>query len=94
LYGHLNKDLGLVLMLQILNPIPSIILLMYLRCSIRGREAGGKERVEGGREGGRERERANERARERKIRLRQNEQVKEGVSKITALKCPSVRSIP
>jgi hypothetical protein len=61
LYGHLNKDLGLVLMLQILNPIPSFILLMYLRCSIRGREAGEREREE--RE--RERERESARARER-----------------------------
>jgi hypothetical protein len=52
LYGHLSKDLGLVMMLQILNPLPSFIILMYLRCSIRGREvrraAGKREKREGG----------------------------------------------
>jgi hypothetical protein len=30
LYGHLKKDLGLVLMLKILNPIPSFFILMHL----------------------------------------------------------------
>jgi hypothetical protein len=42
------------MMLQILNPIPSFIILIYLRCSIRGREvrraAGKSEKREG--EGG------------------------------------------
>ena len=63
LYGHLNKDLVLVLMLQILNPIPSFIILMYLPCSIRGREGGraGEKREE--RE--RERARASEREKEK-----------------------------
>jgi hypothetical protein len=65
LYGHLNKDLGLVLMLQIFNPIPSFIILMYLRCSIIGRKAGGKERVERGREGERARERASKREKDK-----------------------------
>jgi len=48
------------MMLQILNPIPSFLILMYLRCSIRAREGGraagkGEKRERKG-EGGRERD--------------------------------------
>ena len=66
-------------MLQILDPIPTFFMLMHLPMfhkRERGRAGGRKKRWE------RERERESARARKHSVN---NEQVKEGVSKITAL---------